>query len=125
MRFLLSVVTLLTLALVPGYAAAEETKEEIEVGVHALMESPGAHKGQIQVAGVVSQVVADSKLFGLIDLEEFKTCRKVNCASLVLPIEWDGAMPEVGQQVTAIGAIRKAGERFVFSASNVEPAPGN
>lgn len=125
MRFLLAVVTLLTLAMVPGHACAEKTKEDVEVGVRALMESPEAYNDQIQVAGVVNQVVPDSKMFGLIDLEEFKTCQKVTCASLTLPISWDGTMPEVGQQLTAVGEIQKEGKRFLFKASKVNPASSN
>lgn len=125
MRFLLSGFMLLTLAIVPDQAWAEKTKENVEVGVRALMESPEAYKGQIQVAGVVSQVVPDSKMFGLIDLEEFKTCQKVTCASLTLPITWDGTMPEVGQQLNAVGEIHKEGKRFLFKASKVDPVSGN
>lgn len=124
MRFLLSVVMLLTLAIVSGHAWADKTKGDVEVSVRALMESPEAYTGQIQIAGVVSQVVPESKMFGLIDLEEFKTCQKVTCASLVLPIEWDGAMPEVGQQLTAVGEIQKEDKRYLFKASKVAPVSG-
>jgi len=124
MRLLLSVIMLLTLAIVPGHAWADKANGDVEVGVRALMESPEAYAGPIQIAGVVSQVVPGSKMFGLIDLEEFKTCQKVTCASLVLPIEWDGAMPEVGQQLTAVGEIQKEDMRYLFKASKVAPVSG-
>lgn len=116
---------LTALVMVPGHAWSEKPKGDVEVGVRAVMESPEAYKGQIRVSGVVSQVVPDSQMFGLIDQGEFKTCRKVTCASLVLPIEWDGSMPDVGQKLTAVGEIQKAGKRYLFKASKVSFVAGN
>ena len=121
MRLLFSITMILILVMVPLCVWAEGPKENVEVGVRALMESPEAYKSRIQVEGVVSQVVTNSNVFGLIDLEEFKTCQKVTCASLVLPIKWDGTMPEVGQTLSAVGEIQKEGKRFLFKASEVSP----
>lgn len=121
MRLLFLFSTTFVFAMAPVHAWAENPKVDAEIGVRALMESPESYKSQVQVAGVVSQVVTDSKIFGLIDLEEFKTCQKVTCASLVLPVKWDGNMPEVGQTLSAVGEIQKEGKRFLFKASEVSP----
>lgn len=120
MRILVAMIALVALALVPGYSWPDTSKNNVEVGVRALVKNPEEHKGQIQVAGVVSQVASEAKMFGLIDLEEFKTCQKVTCASLFLPVQWDGAMPEVGQQLTVMGEIQKEGKRYLFNASKVD-----
>ena len=125
MRILFSIVLVLTLAMFPARARADGAKEIPEVGVRNLMQSPETYHGNIQVSGVVSQVVAESRLFGLIDLEEFKTCQKVTCASLILPVHWDGSMPEIGQHLNVFGEIRKDGDHFLFSASHLTLVTGN
>lgn len=119
MRFLLSLVLLSALCMAPKPGWSGGAKEVAEVGVRTLMKSPEQYSQQIKVSGVVSQVVEDAKIFGLIDLEEFKTCNKVTCASLVLPIRWEGSMPEIGQKLTVTGEIKKEGERYLFIASEL------
>lgn len=93
------------------------------VGVRALMQSPEKFTQTIRVSGVVSQVVADSHILGLIDVEEFRTCQKVTCASLVLPVRWEGTLPEVGSELVATGKIQKDGERYLFVASDLKAVP--
>ena len=83
------------------------------------MKSPEKYSQEVRVSGVVSQVVEDAKILGLIDLEEFKDCNKVTCAKLVLPIRWEGTMPDVGQQLTSTGKIQKEGERYLFIANDL------
>lgn len=110
---------LLMLCLLAPHGFSAETEPVMDVGVRTLMKSPEQYAQPVRVAGVVSQVVVEAKMIGLIDLEEFKTCNKVTCASLVLPVRWAGAMPEVGQKLTATGKIQKEGERFVFIADDL------
>ena len=98
---------------------AAGTESVAEVGVRTLMKSPEKYSQQMRVSGVVSQVVEDAKILGLIDLEEFEECNKVTCAKLVLPIRWEGTMPEVGQQLTSTGKIQKEEERYLFIASDL------
>jgi len=119
MRFLLFPILLSALYLIPKPGWSGGAEEVAVVGVHALMKSPEQYSRQIKVSGVVSQVVEDEEIFGLIDLEEFKTCKKVTCASLVLPIRWEGSMPKIGQQLTVTGEIEKEGERYLFIASEL------
>ena len=120
MRIIIAMIALIALALIPGYVWSDASKGDVEVGVRALVKNPEEHKGEVHVEGVVSQVASEAKMFGLIDLEEFKTCQKVTCASLILPIQWDGTMPEVGQQLTVMGEIQKEGKRYLFNASKVD-----
>lgn len=115
--------TLLTLCLFAAPGFSSEPEPLAKVGVRTLMESPEKYSQQIRVSGVVSQVVEDAKILGLIDLEEFKTCNKVTCASLILPVRWEGTMPEVGQQLTSTGKIQKEGKRYLFIASDLVVSP--
>lgn len=119
MRFIFSCILLATLCLTPSSAWTEDSNAVPEIEVRALMESPEKHSQKIRVSGVVSQVVEDANVFGLIDLAEFKTCKKVTCASLVLPVRWEDSMPEIGQQLIATGEIQKEGERYIFIASKL------
>jgi len=120
MRFLVSAV-LLTLVILagPGTALCQEPRSAA-VGVRELMQDPEGFPQAIEVSGVVSQVVAEAGLFGLIDVKEFKTCQKVTCASLVLPVRWDGPLPEVGTELLVTGKIRNDGERYLFAASDLK-----
>jgi len=90
------------------------------IGVRALMQSPENFTQTMRVSGVVSQVVPDSHILGLIDVEEFRTCQKVTCASLILPVHWEGTFPKVGSELVVTGKIRKDGERYLFAASDLE-----
>lgn len=114
---------LLALSLFAAPCLSSEADPVAEIGVRTLMKSPEKYSRQISVSGVVSQVVAEANIIGLIDLEEFKTCNKVTCASLVLPVRWEGLMPEVGQKLMTIGKIKKEGERYLFIASDLVVAP--
>jgi len=120
--------TLLALLVLSVFAApclSSESDSIAEIGVRTLMKSPEKYSQQIRVSGVVSQVVEDAKIVGLIDLEEFKTCNKVTCASLVLPVRWEGIMPEVGQRLTTTGKIKKEGDRYLFIANDLVVIPTN
>ncbi len=97
------------------------------VGVDALMRDAERHPEPTTVEGVVSQVFPDRDLVGLIDAEEFRKCKVVSCASLTLPVRWEGPMPEVASTVRVEGAVRKEGVRLLFVARALEitaPPPG-
>lgn len=119
MSFKTILLALLISSFIAATSFAAEVEQVAEVGVRTLMKSPEKYSQQIRVSGVVSQVVEDAKILGLIDLEEYKACNKVTCASLVLPIRWEGTMPEVGQQLTSTGKIQKEGERYLFIANDL------
>lgn len=109
--------------MIPLTGWSGSAKELAEVGVRTLMQAPEQYSQQIKVSGVVSQIAEDVKIFGLIDLAEYKDCNKVTCASLVLPVHWEGAMPDIAQKVTVTGEIRKEGERYLFIASELAVLP--
>ena len=119
MPFKTILVALLVSCFIAATSFAAGAEQVAEVGVRTLMNAPEKYTEEVRVSGVVSQVVEDAKILGLIDLEEFKDCNKVTCAKLVLPVRWDGTMPEVGQQLTSTGKIQKEGERYLFIANDL------
>jgi len=120
-KITLLILLALCLFAAPGFSS--EPEPTAKVGVRTLMKSPEKYSQQVRVTGVVSQVVEDAKILGIIDLEEFKDCNKVTCASLMLPIRWEGTMPEVGQQLMSTGKIQKEGKRYLFIASDLVVSP--
>ena len=111
----------LSVVLAAAVAAAGEV-----VGVDTLMREAERRRGPAIVEGVVSQVFPDRDLMGLIDAEEFRKCKVVSCASLTLPVRWEGPMPELASTVRVDGEVQKEGVRLLFVARALEvtaPAP--
>jgi len=98
---------------------AEEGADDA-VGVDELVKNPDTFFGEMRVAGVVSQVSPERSMFALIDLEEFRKCRKVTCSLLVLPVSWSGPMPEIRAQVMVTGQVGEVDGRKVFLADKLE-----
>lgn len=101
-----------------GFAGAGEPIPA--VSVRELIKHVDRYPGPVQVDGVVSDVFPDRKMLALIDVEEFKDCKVVTCAKLMLPVRWEGAMPVVAATVRAHGEVKKQGVRRIFVASSVE-----
>jgi hypothetical protein len=91
--------------------------------VSALMREVDKHKGPLRVEGVVSKVFPKEQKLGLIDAAEFRKCGVVTCAEMVLPVQWNGAMPEVKSLVRLEGEIRDAGGKLEFVARSLEKVP--
>jgi len=100
-----------------GPAAAHTN---VVLGVEKFMRGVDGYRGRVQVEGVVQKVSAKSKSVALIDVEEFRQCGLADCAELVLPVRWTGAMPSAGQAVRVSGEVQKPKGRLVFVASELE-----
>ena len=99
--------------------------EEIIVGVEELMRSSSPLKGELCVHGVVSGKSKERQLFTLIDTDEFKRCKVITCAQLSLPVQWNGSMPELEQQVDVDGEIKEVAGKLVFVARSVHAIEEN
>jgi len=88
--------------------------------VSTVMREADNHKGAIRLEGVVSKVFPKEQRLGLIDSAEFKKCGVVTCADMVLPVRWNGAMPEAKSIVRLEGEIQKTGEKLEFVARSLE-----
>lgn len=107
----------------PAPAAAGVAKNGPVLDVAALMRDGDKHKGPLRVQGVVSRVFAKEQKLGLIDAAEFKRCGGVTCADMVLPVQWNGAMPEAKSLIRLEGEIRMTGEKLEFVARSLEKVP--
>ena len=88
--------------------------------VSTVMREADNHKGAMRLEGVVSKVFPKEQRLGLIDSAEFKKCGVVTCADMVLPVRWNGAMPEAKSIVRLEGEIQKTGEKLEFVARSLE-----
>ena len=67
MPFKTILLALITSSFIAATSFAAEAEQVAEVGVRTLMKSPEKYSRQVRVTGVVSQVVEDAKILGLID----------------------------------------------------------
>lgn len=91
--------------------------------IEALAKQPDNYRGPIRVRGVVSAVFPDQKMLALIDSKEVEACGVTTCANLSLPVQWEGPMPGVGDQIFAKGQVRTTGAKLIFIASAIDKIP--
>jgi hypothetical protein len=95
--------------------------------VDELMQNVDRHPGIVWVDGVVSQISAANQTLAVIDVEEFQQCGTTECARLILPVRWAGAMPVVQDTVRLEGEVQNSGGKLIFVARKLEkikPKPG-
>jgi hypothetical protein len=88
--------------------------------VKQVSEHPEKVPGQIRILGVVSQIEEDQALFGLVDETEGFSCLPEECSDCLVPVSWDGLMPEIGQTVIVTGQIESSQQGLVVAASRVD-----
>ena len=89
------------------------------LGVEEFMKHVDQHRGEVQVAGIVSTVAPTRKTLALIDSKEFKECGVVTCAAFTLPVKWDGEMPSVKDSVQIRGKAEEVDGKLIFVANKV------
>ena len=88
--------------------------------VNQVGADPSAYSGTITVTGIMAGISQqDPSVFGMFDLKELQ-CTTPNCNKLYLPVRHQGAMPKPGDEVRVSGSFTKAGDGFLFTASNVK-----
>jgi hypothetical protein len=88
--------------------------------VKQVCDNPEKLPKQIKILGVVSQIEEDQALFGLVDKAEGLSCLGGQCSDCLLPVSWDGPMPEVGETIIVTGRIKSSSEGLVVAASRVD-----
>jgi hypothetical protein len=104
----------------PAAGPVSEQQSGAAVNVDDLMTSPEQYTGQLYLLGVVSFVSPEQRTLGLIDSREFAECGVTTCSSFILPVKWDGPMPQVEDTVEVTGEVQKSGSKFVFIARSLE-----
>jgi hypothetical protein len=106
-----------------GQEAGEEQRSALPadavLGVDELMRDVDRFEGPVRIEGVVSAVSPGQKRLALIDRAEFEHCGRVDCAALVLPVEWAGAMPQVRQSVRLSGQVHRREGKLILVADSL------
>lgn len=66
----------------------------------------------------------------MVDTAEVKACQSVGCGTFILPVKYDGKLPQVGDDINVTGSFVGGGNDLVFKAtafkvlSNILPKGG-
>lgn len=110
-----------------GNGRAEGTASQLSqtaahkiISVKELAANPAAFSGNIILRGVVAGVNKSQKIFGIIDLSEFKSCGTLLCARYTLPVKYSGNPPEVKSIVKISGRLIKNHRGLIIEAGNIQ-----
>ena len=97
-------------------------KQELEkiYGVNELMQSDSLPSGLVQLEGIVSGASPEEQRMALIDVSEFQACGVTTCASLYLPVQWNGPLPKIEEQVQIKGRIQDESGNLIFVAEALQ-----
>ncbi len=95
------------------------------LGVEQLAKAPAEFADRsLKVRGIVSSVVARNGAFTLIDVEEYKSCRELDCATYQVPVAFAGTLPDTAQTVLVTGRLEQPEPgRYLVRAEQVEREP--
>ena len=99
---------------------SERSSADGVLTVKQVCDNPEKFPEQIKILGVVSQIEEDQALFGVVDKAEGLSCLGGQCSDCLLPVSWDGPMPEVGQTIIVTGQIASSAQGLVVAASRVD-----
>lgn len=109
----------------PAEVSAADSNMESPLGVDQFMRGVDRYRGVVRVKGIVSAITPSKQMFSLIDLEEFKKCGVITCATLTLPVYWTKAMPGVRDTLIVEGEVRNLDGKMIFDAKNFEKVTSN
>ena len=109
----------------PAEVSAADPSAESTLGVDQFMKAVDRYRGVVIVKGIVSAIIPSKQMFSLIDLEEFRKCGVITCATLTLPVHWTKAMPEVRDTLIVEGEVTKLDGKMIFDAKKFEKVTPN
>ncbi len=111
--------------LVAGCQKARVKDSRAPLGVEQLAKAPSEFvTHSFKVRGVVSSVVARKGAFTLIDVEEYKSCRELDCAAYQVPVAFAGTLPDTAQIVLVTGRLEQPEPgHYLVRAVQVEREP--
>jgi hypothetical protein len=89
--------------------------------VDDLRAGAGNLRGVTEVQGVVGATSTERRIFGLIDVREVEACGGIDCPEFMLPVNWEGELPALGQTVLVRGQVKTTDGGLLFAASEVTP----
>ncbi len=103
-----------------GNSKSRPRKEGGILSVNDIQADPASIKGVITVTGVVARMhPSDPKVFAVIETTEAKHCKSTGCAKFYLPVQYEGKLPHVWDEVKITGSLAKQ-DGFILKASKVE-----
>ncbi len=111
--------------LLAGCQKAHMEGANAPLGIEQLAKAPSDFATRsFKVRGVVSSVVARKGAFTLIDVEEYKSCRELECATYQVPVAFAGTLPDTAQVVLVTGRLEQPEPgRYIIRAEQVEREP--
>lgn len=99
---------------------AKTVKEGGILSVSDIQADPAAFKGLITVTGVVARMhPSDTKVFAIIETAEAKHCQSTGCAKFYLPVQYEGKLPNVWDEVNITGSLVRE-EGFILKTLKVD-----
>lgn len=89
-------------------------------GVREVAKRPDAFAKPFLLDGVVAGVSKEKRVFGVIDVEEFAACGVLTCAEALIPVKFDGELPDLKARVQILGKLNKTEDGYLLEAQNVE-----
>jgi hypothetical protein len=111
----------------PDNSPAQETGTsgslpDAVLGVDAFMTGVDRYRDRVvTVEGIVSAISETS--LALIDVAEYEACGTLTCARFILPIRWDGKMPQRETRVRVRGRVQEETDQLIFVADGFERNP--
>lgn len=103
-----------------GSGKSKPVKADGILSVDDIQADPGSFKGVIIVTGVVARMhPSDTKKFAVIETTEAKHCQSVGCAKFFLPVQYEGKLPQVWDEVNITGSLVKQ-DGFLLKASRID-----
>lgn len=90
------------------------------INVNEASADPAAYSGAISIVGVTKAFSrTDTTVFGLMDLKELQ-CTTPNCNQPLLPVKYQGPLPQIGDEVHVTGSFTQVQGGYVFTASELK-----
>lgn len=95
-------------------------KEPDALQVNDVASDPGAFEGALNVVGVVNAYSqSDPTILGIMDKKEL-LCTTPNCNKVLLPVQFTGNRPALGDEIMVSGTFQHLSGGLVFKADTME-----
>ena len=103
-----------------GRGKSKNVKEGGMLNVNDFQAAPASFKGVITITGVVARLHPSApKVFAIIETKEAIYCKEVDCAKFYLPVQYEGKLPQVWDEVSITGSLTRQ-DGFILKASRVD-----
>jgi hypothetical protein len=121
--FLIAILAAVLISLSAFAVEAGTTGKDVQfTTVSELLSAKDSPTGQVRFEGKVVKVFPAEKMLGIADPAKCATDCATPCTPELLPVKWEGAMPDQNSLVRVSGAVSKVDGKQVFVATSVNKA---